>query len=134
VARATGRVTYTLDAFSRAWQRNENGSIITYSYRGTGETLAKSVLGSTPTKYALTQGGSPLGQKVGTAAASLDIPTSYLSFGERMTVVVVEKAADACEIVVTSRGRRSSLIDFGKNRRNVARVVEALSRQRGERT
>ena len=56
----------TLDAFDRTYQRTYNSAVTDYTYQGTGELPVKTQIGAgTPTSYALTPGGSPLGEKTG---------------------------------------------------------------------
>ncbi len=60
----TARVQLSSDAFSRTHTRINAGTTTTSYYRGVGEDLVKSV-GSATITYALTAGGSPLAQQVG---------------------------------------------------------------------
>jgi RHS repeat-associated protein len=57
-------VTYTLDALDRVLSRASTGATSQYTYQGSGEVLAQSVVGGSATTYAHTPGG-PLAQKIG---------------------------------------------------------------------
>lgn len=54
----------TLDALDRVLSRASTGATSQYTYQGSGDVLAKAVVGGTTTTYAHTPGG-PLAQKVG---------------------------------------------------------------------
>lgn len=84
----TTRVLTTLDALDRTFQRTTSGTVTDYTYRGLSERAAKTVAGTTTTTYGFTAGGSPLGQKVGTNAASY-----YLRDPHGDSVGVVSTAA-----------------------------------------
>jgi RHS repeat-associated protein len=60
----SGDVTYTLDALDRVLSRASTGATSQYTYQGSGEVLAKSVVAGSTTTYAHTPGG-PLAQKIG---------------------------------------------------------------------
>jgi RHS repeat-associated protein len=60
----SGDVTYTLDALDRVLSRASTGATSQYTYQGSGEVLARSVVAGSTTTYAHTPGG-PLAQKVG---------------------------------------------------------------------
>jgi RHS repeat-associated protein len=64
----TTRVQFTLDAFDRTYQRTYSGAVTDHWYRGISEQPVKSQVGAgTPTLYAYTPGGSPLGEKTSAA-------------------------------------------------------------------
>ena len=55
---------------------------------------------------------------------------SIWSVGEILDITVVQSSSHSCEMTVTSKSAiRFTLIDWGKNRRNVARILNALREQ-----
>jgi YD repeat-containing protein len=68
-ASGSSRVLYTMDALDRALTRAKGSDVTSLTYQGIGETLAKTVNGSTTTTYAYTGGGAPLAEKTGSTAS-----------------------------------------------------------------
>ncbi len=64
-------VVYTVDALQRTLTRASGGATTSYTFRGTGEEIAKAQVGTgTPTCYAYSPGG-PLATRSGTTGSSL---------------------------------------------------------------
>src|SRR5918996_4989860 len=68
-ASGSTRVLFTLDALDRATTRVKGSSTTSLAYRGIGESLVKTVNGSTTTTYVSTASGTPLGEKTGSTSS-----------------------------------------------------------------
>jgi RHS repeat-associated protein len=68
-ASGSSRVLFTLDALDRALSRVKASSTTLFTYRGVGEDIAKTVIGSATTTYAPTASGAPLAEKTGSVAS-----------------------------------------------------------------
>jgi RHS repeat-associated protein len=62
-ASGSTRVLFSLDALDRATTRTKGSATTSLTYRGIGESLAKTVNGATTTMYASTPTGAPLAEK-----------------------------------------------------------------------
>jgi len=68
-ASGSNRVLFSLDALDRATTRVKGSSTTSLTYRGIGESLAKTVNGAATTTYVPSGSGAPLAEKTGSVAS-----------------------------------------------------------------